>query len=241
MIEKRCLIYARVSTGHQTTGLEAQIRALNEYCQRHGIKNSVIYQDENQSGTKNSRPGLDAMMAAVRNGEASMVLCYSFSRYARSVTHLLRALDEFKALGVGFVSITENIDTSSPLGSAVFTILGAVSQLERDILIERVRNGLANAKSKGVHLGRKKTRPSEMIRALRASGMTYRQISKVCNVSSGAVAAELRLMKEEQKNGTYKPVFDKKPEAPKPTPNTDGLNQYEVPIGEEKIELEIIR
>lgn len=97
------------------------------------------------SGVKQSRPALDRMMNDVREGSIEKVIVYPFSRYARSVTHLLRALEEFKKVNVGFVSITESIDTNTPLGSAVFTILGVVAQLERDLIAERVRNGLANA------------------------------------------------------------------------------------------------
>jgi DNA invertase Pin-like site-specific DNA recombinase len=158
----------------------------------------VIYEDENQSGVKHSRPALDRMMNDVRDGLFEKVIVYSFSRYARSVTHLLRALEEFKKLNIGFVSITESIDTNTPLGSAVFTILGAVAQLERDLICERVRNGLANAKAKGVRIGRLKTRDSDLIRKLKASGMTYRQIAHIARCSSGAVGAEMRAIKKEK-------------------------------------------
>jgi len=201
MLNKKVATYARVSTGNQSLGLESQIRALREYCTRYNIKDYVIYQDENQSGTKQSRPALDRMMQDIRAGMISSVIVYSFSRYARSVTHLLRALEEFKSLNCGFISITEQIDTNSPLGSAVFTILGAVSQLERDILVERVRNGLANAKAKGIRIGRKKTRPSELIRRLRLKGITYKEIARIAGCSQGAIASELKLWGEEKKNG----------------------------------------
>ncbi len=137
------------------------------------------------------------MMSDVRLGLIEQVIVYSFSRYARSVTHLLRALEEFKKLNVSFVSITECIDTSTPLGSAVFTILGAVAQLERDLIAERVRNGLANAKAKGIRVGRLKTRDSDLIRKLKMKGMTYREIAKIAGCSSGAVSAEIRAMKSE--------------------------------------------
>jgi len=150
----------------------------------------ILYEDENQSGVKQSRPALDRMMNDVRNGLVEKVIVYSFSRYARSVTHLLRALEEFKKLNIGFVSVTESIDTNTPLGSAVFTILAAVSTLERDLIVERVRNGLANAKAKGVRIGRLKTRDSDLIRKLKASGMTYRQIAHISRCSSGAVGAD---------------------------------------------------
>lgn len=196
-MNKKIALYCRVSTGNQSTGLEAQVRALREYCTRNGIADYVIYEDENQSGVKQSRPALDRMMNDARNGFIEKVIVYSFSRYARSVTHLLRALEEFKKLNIGFVSITESIDTNTPLGSAVFTILGAVAQLEKDLIAERVRNGLANAKAKGVRIGRIKTRDSDIIRKLRESGMTFRNIAKIAKCSSGAVAAEMRAMKKE--------------------------------------------
>ncbi len=195
---KKVGLYCRVSTGNQSTGLEAQVRALRDYCTRNGISDYVIYEDENQSGVKQSRPSLDRMMKDVHSGLIEKVIVYSFSRYARSVTHLLRALEEFKKLNVGFVSITESIDTNTPLGSAVFTILGAVAQLERDLIAERVRNGLANAKAKGIRIGRLKTRDSDLIRKLRASGMTYRQIAHISRCSAGAVGAEMRALKAEK-------------------------------------------
>lgn len=197
-MQKKVALYCRVSTGNQSTGLEAQVRALRDYCSRNSISNYVIYEDENQSGVKQSRPSLDRMMKDVRDGIIEKVIVYSFSRYARSVTHLLRALEEFKKLNIGFVSITESIDTNTPLGSAVFTILGAVAQLERDLIAERVRNGLANAKAKGVRIGRLKVRDSDLIRKLRESGMTYRQISKIARCSAGAVGAEMRAWKKEK-------------------------------------------
>jgi DNA invertase Pin-like site-specific DNA recombinase len=186
-MSKKVALYCRVSTGNQSTGLEAQVRALRDYCSRNSISDYVIYEDENQSGVKQSRPSLDRMMKDVRSGLIDKVIVYSFSRYARSVTHLLRALEEFRKMNVGFVSITESIDTNTPLGAAVFTILGAVAQLERDLIAERVRNGLANARAKGVRIGRLKTRDSDLIRKLRASGMTYRKIATISRCSAGAV------------------------------------------------------
>lgn len=196
-IQKRTVCYARVSTGNQGSGLEAQVRALRGYCSQKGIEDFLLFQDENQSGVKFSRPALDKMMKAVRNREVDRVVVYSFSRYARSTTHLLSALEEFKKLGVEFVSISENIETNSPLGVAIFSILGAVAQLERDILIERVKNGLANARAKGVILGRKKTRDSDLIRRLYLTGVTYREIGRIAKCSSGAVSAEVRDLKKE--------------------------------------------
>jgi DNA invertase Pin-like site-specific DNA recombinase len=121
------------------------------------------------------------------------------SRFARSTTHLLNALSEFQSLGVNFSSITEQLDTNSPLGKAFFTILAALSVLERDLIAERVRNGLANARALGKKIGRAKTRPSELIRRLLQSGMSHRAIAKTLKISHGSVSLERRELKAEQK------------------------------------------
>jgi DNA invertase Pin-like site-specific DNA recombinase len=120
-------LYLRVSTDHQSSGLISQERALREYCRQNGISNFKIFKDENQSGAKTSRPALDELMASVRNGEVSKVIVFAFSRFARSTTHLLNALNEFKSVGTEFVSITEKIETNSPMGVAMFSILAALS------------------------------------------------------------------------------------------------------------------
>jgi DNA invertase Pin-like site-specific DNA recombinase len=198
-MEKVTALYCRVSTALQSSGLEAQKRALEEWCKRKEITGYRIYEDENQSGTKSSRPALDKMMADVRAGGISTVIVYSFSRMARSTKHLLSALEEFKNLGVSFCSVTEQVDTNSPLGIAFFTILACLAQLERDLIVERVKNGLANARAKGKKIGRAKTRPSELIRALLKSGMSHRNISRTLNISNGSVSLEKKIWLEEQR------------------------------------------
>lgn len=198
-MNKKIFLYARVSTGMQQNGLESQIRALREYCKRCGLNNYEIFEDENQSGTKKSRPALDDMMKRVRAGDCEKVIVYSFSRFARSVTHLLSALQEFETLGVKFLSMSESIDTETPIGRALFTILGSVAQLERDLIAERVKNGLANAKAKGVHIGRHKMRDSDLIRKLLATeGMTYREAARIAKCSTGAISAEVKILKQER-------------------------------------------
>jgi DNA invertase Pin-like site-specific DNA recombinase len=198
-MKRKLACYARVSTDLQTSGLEAQVRTLKEYCEKNGITDYEIFTDENYSGAKASRPALDRMMNAVRNGEISTVVVYSFSRFARSTTHLLSALETFQKVETEFVSLTERIETSSPMGRAFFTVIAAISQLERELIAERVKNGLRNAKAKGKHIGRKKTRPSDLIRALLKSGMTYRAAAAVANVSHGSIHAEkLEMLKEER-------------------------------------------
>jgi DNA invertase Pin-like site-specific DNA recombinase len=194
---RRVGLYARVSTADQKTGLESQIRALKEYCERKKHTDFELYTDENFSGAKVSRPSLDRMMESVRKGELSTIICYSFSRFARSTTHLLSALEEMKEHATEFVSITEQIETNSPMGRAFFTVIAAISQLERELIVERVKNGLKNAKMKGIHIGRKKTRPSALIRTLRRSGLSYAAVAKITNVSEGAIGAELAEWRKE--------------------------------------------
>lgn len=195
---KKYALYARVSTGDQKTGLEAQIRTLKEHCEKNNIADYELYTDENISGAKSSRPALDRMMQALRAGQVSAVCCYSFSRFARSTTHLLSALEEMKKYNADFISLTEKIETSSPMGRAFFTVIAAIGQLERELIVERVKNGLKNAKAKGKQIGRKKTRNSELIRSLLNSGMTLRATSRVAGCSHGSVSLERKLMRLEE-------------------------------------------
>jgi DNA invertase Pin-like site-specific DNA recombinase len=138
------------------------------------------------------------MMALVEDDQASAVIVYSFSRFARSTTHLLNALQVFKRKGVQFVSLTERIDTNSAVGLAMFSILAAISQLERDLVADRVKCGLANARAKGKLIGRRKMRDSDLIRKLIKSGLTYRACSLIARCSHGSVSAEVALMKREE-------------------------------------------
>lgn len=125
-------------------------------------------------------------------------IVYSFSRFARSTTHLLNALQVFKKKGVQFVSLTEKIDTNTAVGVAIFSILASISQLERDLIADRVKIGLANARAKGKLIGRKKMRDSDLIRKLLKAGMSYRNISAVAKCSHGSVSAERTAMKREE-------------------------------------------
>lgn len=163
----KAAIYARVSTADQSAAM--QLRELREYAKRRGWKIVSEYVDEGISGAKASRPALDRLMAESHRRKFDAVVVWRFDRFARSVSHLLRALETFKSQGVEFVSYSEQIDTSTPAGKMVFTVLGAVAELERSLIGERVKAGLRNAKAKGVVLGRKPLRswtPAE-IRSLR--------------------------------------------------------------------------
>jgi DNA invertase Pin-like site-specific DNA recombinase len=206
--KKITALYARTSTTMQASGLDAQIRALRRYCSSHGIADYIIYEDDGISGAKASRPALDRMMKDVEEGKIEKVIVYSFSRYARSTSHLLKALETFKSLGVAFVSTTENLDTNTPLGVAIFSIISSIAQLERDLIRERVINGLRAAKERGVKIGRKKTRPSALIRRLRSKGLTFRQISELANCSQGSVALEIKEWDQEKLKGINRNLDD---------------------------------
>ena len=138
MSEKKVACYARTSTIEQVGGLESQVRVLRQYCDQNGITNFELFSDGGISGTKASRPALDQMMAAVDRNEISTVVVHSFSRFARSTTHLLSALTRFKEKGVHFVSISERIDTNSAVGVAIFSLTGQsipAEQLPREFTI----------------------------------------------------------------------------------------------------------
>ena len=182
----------------QVTGLESQVRVLHLYCEQNGITNTELFSDGGISGTKSSRPALDQMMAAVERDEISTVIVHSFSRFARSTTHLLNALTRFKQKRVHFLSISEKIDTNSAIGVAIFSILAAIAQLERDLIASRVKIGLANARAKGKLIGRKKLRDSDLIRKLLKSGLSFRQVSVIAKCSHGSVSAEKKAMKKDE-------------------------------------------
>lgn len=110
---KKTAIYSRVSTDKQANGLEAQKRALEKYCQSKDINNLIIFEDNNISDAKVSRPELDNLMDQARAGNIDRIIVYSFSKFARSTTHLLKALDEFQQPGIEFISVSENIDGDS--------------------------------------------------------------------------------------------------------------------------------
>jgi DNA invertase Pin-like site-specific DNA recombinase len=188
--KRRTALYARVSTADQKNGLEAQIRALTIFCDQNKITEYELFADENVSGTKASRPALDRMMKAVEIGEIETVVVFAFSRYARSVSHMLKGLEVFKKCNTNFVSLTEKLDLNTSLGHVVFVIISAIAQLERDLIAERVRNGLANAKAKGKRIGRERKRNSALIESLLEAGLSFREISRISRCSHGSVSAQ---------------------------------------------------
>ena len=192
-MQKRAALYMRISTkGHgQTT--DTQAVALREYAERRGFQVVDEYRDEGISGAKDRRPQLDRMMQDARKRRFDAVLVARFDRFARSTKHLVLALEEFSSLGVDFISLNESIDTSSPMGRMVFTVIAAVAELERSIIRERVVMGLDRAKRQGKRLGRPKTFVSESkIQQLASDGLSLRQIAEHMGVSHTKVARLLR-------------------------------------------------
>lgn len=192
-------VYARISTTNGGQDPAMQTRELTEYCQRRGWEVFDTYVDNGVSGKKDSRPQLNRMMRAAHGRRFDVVVCWRFDRFSRSVSHLCRALETFNALDIQFVSLTEQVDTSTPTGKLVFTILGAVAEGERNLIAERVRSGLRNARAKGKRLGRpRKLVDVAQIKSLRASGNSWRAIAGMMGLSVGTVHAAARVQQGSQ-------------------------------------------
>jgi len=155
-----------------------QTRELRQFAEARGWQIVGEYIDAGVSGAKDSRPELNRLMADAHKRRFDLVCVWRFDRFARSVSHLLRALETFKALGIDFVSFSEQVDTSTPAGKMVFTVLGAVAELERSLIVERVRAGLRNARAKGKRLGRPELKLDRArLARLRTEGRSLRQIA----------------------------------------------------------------
>jgi len=182
----RVALYGRVSTLNHGQDVEVQLRELRQFVQSRGWTIAGEYVDNGVSGAKDSRPELNRLMADSGRRRFDAVAVWRFDRFARSTSHLLRALEQFRSLGIDFISFSENVDTSTPTGKMIFTVLGAVAELERSLIAERVRSGLRNARAKGKRLGRPVvTVDSGKVRSLRASGLTFAAIGRELGISTG--------------------------------------------------------
>jgi DNA invertase Pin-like site-specific DNA recombinase len=183
----RAAIYARVSAPDKGQSPEMQLRELREYSERRGWQIVGEYVD-GISGAKDRRPQLDRMMEDAHKRRFDVVAVWKFDRFARSVSHLLRALDTFRVLGIEFVSLSESLDAATPAGRMVFTVLGAVAELERSLIAERVRAGLRNARAKGKRLGRPRVAVDvPRIRRLHTQGRSVREIASELGYSRSLV------------------------------------------------------
>lgn len=187
---KKVALYARVSTRDQTP--ENQLLDLRRFCESRGFEVYKEYVDSGVSGVKESRPALNALLDDARKKKFDAVLVWRFDRFARSVKHLVTALNEFKNLGIDFLSFQENIDTSSPMGEFIFTVFGALAQMEREIIVERVKSGLRRAVSNGKRLGRPKVEFSIPEAAkLRGEGKSMQEIGDFFGVSKSTISRML--------------------------------------------------
>src|SRR6516225_8667936 len=189
---RRAALYMRVSTkGHgQTT--DTQALALREYAERRGFEVAGEYRDEGISGSKDSRPALDRLMKDARARKFDVVIVARFDRFGRSVSHLLRALEDFNHLGIDFVSLSESVDTSTPMGKMIFTVLGAVAELERNLIKERVYMGISRARKQGKRLGRPTVIVDrEKVSQSAAAGQSIKSIAAKLGVNKGTVRAAI--------------------------------------------------
>jgi DNA invertase Pin-like site-specific DNA recombinase len=186
---KRAAIYARVSTPSGQNP-EMQLEEVRTYCERREWKMVGEYVDTGISGAKEHRPALDRLLSDCRKRLVDAVVVYRYDRFARSLRQLVNALEEFRALGIDFVSLHEGVDTSTPNGRLVFGIFATIAEFERELIRDRVRSGLAAARAKGKTLGRPRVvvDPSR-VATLRAQGLSWRAISSELGVSVGLVYA----------------------------------------------------
>ncbi len=187
---KRTVLYMRVSTVDQHP--ETQLLDLRQMAAQRGYEIVKEYTDR-ISGVKARRPGLDELMRDARRGRFDVALVWASDRIARSVKHFLEVLDELNRLGIEYVSLRENIDTAGPLGRAIIVIVAAIAELERSLIIERVRAVMRRAQLDGTHIGRNPlVLDHEAIRRDRCQGLSLRQIAKGHRISTATVQRALR-------------------------------------------------
>ena len=186
---KIAALYARVSTLDQNC--EVQLEDLRRFAGKR-FAQYCEYTDAGVSGTQRHRPQLDALIRDARRRLFDVVLVWKFDRFARSLKHLIESLDEFNALGIDFISLTEGIDTTTPAGQLLFHIVGAVAQFERDLIVERVRAGIAHARAMGKHIGRPRAELDvESVKHLRWKGNSLRVIATTLGIPVSRVRRAL--------------------------------------------------
>lgn len=181
-------LYARVSTLHGQQDPEMQLSELREYAARRGLSICEEYVDQGVSGSKESRPALNRLMADAQRCRFGAVLVWKIDRFGRSLKHLVNSLAELSAYGIAFISLRDNLDLSTPSGRLMFQIIGAMAEFERALIQERVRAGLRNAKAKGKRIGRPRQEVDlSKVLELRAQGLSWRCVSGRLKLGLGTV------------------------------------------------------
>jgi DNA invertase Pin-like site-specific DNA recombinase len=187
-------LYARVSTSDKGQDPQMQLRELREYCERRGWTITSEYIDVGVSGSKDSRPQLNKLMADAKQRRFDAILCWKLDRFGRSLKHLVSALGEFEALGVVFVSLRDSFDLTTPAGRLMFNMVASFAEFERDLIRERVKAGIANRRAKGFRVGRKPVSiDSVKLQALRSEGLTIREIATSLGCSRSLVHKTLSI------------------------------------------------
>lgn len=189
-------IYVRVSTADRGQDPELQLGPLREHARARGWE-TAEYVDLGESGARDRRPALDRLMEDARKRRIDGVLVWKLDRLGRSLNHLLALFEEFRALGVQFVSYTENLDFATPAGRAMASLIGVFAEFERDLIRERVRAGMANARRKGKRPGpRSKFAPEDLwtVGKARDRGMSIRSIAREMKVSPSLVHKSLKIL-----------------------------------------------
>ena len=201
---KRVALYCRISTTDQN--IETQLCDLRQATEQRGFVVAAVYSDVGFSGAKARRPGLDAMLKDGRRRKFSVVMCVAFDRIARSTKHFLQVMDEFDDLGIEFVSLRENIDTSGAMGRFFMVLTSALAEIERTICIERVRAGIRRRKLEGLPVGRQ---PLDVdhhaIVADRLSGMSLTEVARRYGVSRASVVRWVRIARQSS-NASFTPL-----------------------------------
>jgi DNA invertase Pin-like site-specific DNA recombinase len=182
----RVAVYARVSSNDQTA--ENQLRALREHGERAGWEIVNEFTDHAVSGTRERRPGLDALMADARRRKFDLIAVAALDRLGRNLRHLVTLLDELQHLGIGLVSLREALDLTSPIGRAMFALVGVLAEVERAWIIERTHAGLRRARAQGKRLGRPRViTDAGKLRQLLANGSSHRAAARAFRVSEGTI------------------------------------------------------
>ncbi len=193
-------IYARTSTADKGQDPELQLKDLRQYAEARGWKIFGEYSDIGESGSKDKRPQLDRLMEDARKRRIDAILVWKLDRFGRSLKALITTLEELRSLGVQFVSYTENLDFSTPAGRAMANLIGVFAEFERDLIRERVRAGIQNAKSKGIRVGRRSLIDQGLLKTvadMRNKGMKIRALARHLNISPSLVHKTLKIVRQE--------------------------------------------